>query len=455
MEGIENASPSDDIRRPLLEGRGFDGEINDEEQQVILEEWNASVSAFVSSDGGDDNASCYCSVEEFSTPDLSFDADDDRQERQGELQEEQEYTVIITRSRNSERAAIAASKFFDVCTATLIPDFEPILGSYSVTSENTSSSSSSSNDDENSNEDESENSNSNQSRRQPRRLAESSGVVKFLKFVIVTLGSIALARKSVVAIGIDDRDQSLDVQQILIYEGDSILRDLAVFFVVGRMYQRTGVDTLEWMFWGLLANLYFESQASIRWMQHSATPYEMHCLWPWQLWAFAIIVVIGGAILLFAHAITAHIQGRLWISLGETLVCLVVFVGPVIASPYAHFHHWFAGFLFGMHANHHQKWWSRATMAYCWGMYVNGIAVYGRDPLLTCDYARFLAEDQNCPFEVKGEVPSGPPQDPGGFVLPLLRQLVLRVMHISVSNGDGEYPDITDWRNCSSSGYHP
>ena len=37
-------------------------------------------------------------------------------------------------------------------------------------------------------------------------------------------------------------------------------------------------------------------------------------------------------------------------------------------------------------------------MAWCWGMYVNGIAVYGRDPVLTCEYSYFLTLDNRCPY---------------------------------------------------------
>lgn len=41
------------------------------------------------------------------------------------------------------------------------------------------------------------------------------------------------------------------------------------------------------------------------------------------------------------------------------------FMAPVMTSSYFHFHHWFAGWLIGMHANF-DVWWSRAAMAYCW-----------------------------------------------------------------------------------------
>jgi hypothetical protein len=85
-----------------------------------------------------------------------------------------------------------------------------------------------------------------------------------------------------------------------------------------------------------------------------------------------------------------------------------------------------------MHANI-DTWWSKVTMAYFWGMYVNGIAVYGRDSLLTCDYANFMMKDQQCPMENNDNI-----------LLLLMPNFFL---------DDNTHP--SDWRNCSSKGYHP
>jgi hypothetical protein len=471
MEGRESLSVSSELRRPLLEGDLRDNDDDDEEEQAaiaILEEWNASVSAFVAENGGEDNLDCYCASIEPSPESEEID-DDDNDDNDN--------------AAAASKWAMIASKLATIGTATLLPDAEPTLGSYSMASDdNNNNNNNNNNDNDNDNDDDEindDNNNNNQgdersSRRQRRRLVRSIGVIKFLKFVVITLGSIALVRSAVVAVGISDRDVSLTLQQIWMYEGDSILRDLAFFFVVGRMHHRTGVDTLEWLGFGLLANLYFESQVYFEWMQHSATPYEMHCLWPWKLWAFAILVVAGMAGLVVAHARVAHNHrednGRLWNTTGELLLCAVFFVLPVVASPYAHFHHWFAGWFLGMHANLHHKWWSRATMAYCWGMYVNGIAVYGRDPLLTCDYALFLVHDQHCPIDIDiggatatvttMTITNPPQQDDEGVVgtasglVPLLGDLLFQLLINPGGDIDG-ISDSPDWTNCSNSGYHP
>lgn len=429
-----------DLRRPLLEHAQPENDNDDdndyeniEEQASFLEEWNASVAAFVADDGGEDNVDCHCSSIEHE-PDSDSDDDYDFEER----------AVEEDNSSDSSRWAVISSNLCRICKATLLPDAPPTLGSYFVESNDQG------HQENQENENVSEGGDESGRIKEPRRLVDGPGAIKFLKLAVLTFGSIALVRWAVIAVGISDRDQSLTMTQIWVYEGDSILRDLAVFFVVGRMHHRTGVDTLEWIGFGLLANLYFESQAYLWWMQHSATPYEMHCLWPWQLWAFASIVILGVAGLLVGHAIVAHRHGRLWIAVGELLGCLGVFVLPVVASPYAHFHHWFAGWLLGMHANLHNEWWSRATMAYCWGMYVNGIAVYGRDPLLTCDYARFLAIDQNCPISMIGN-DLGQDNSRGGGLISFLGELLF-----GLANGGGfEESNPPNWRNCTDSGYHP
>jgi len=459
MEGRESLSVSSDLQRPLLEGDLRDDD--DEEEQsatAILEEWNASVSAFVAENGGEDNLDCFCASIEQDSP--ASEANDD------------DAAVAAAAAAADSKWAMIASRLATIGTATLFPDAEPTLGSYLVASDN--------NDDESNNNDgsdsdsDSDNRNNRSPRRQPRRLVKSIAVIKFLKFVVITLGSIAFVRSAVVAVGISDRDVSLTLPQIWRYEGDSILRDLAFFFAVGRMHHRTGVDTLEWLGFGLLANLYFEAQVFFEWMQHSSTPYEMYCTWPWKLWAFAIVVVAGTVGLVVAHARVAHRDdGRLWSTAGEFLLCGALFVLPVVASPYAHFHHWFAGWFLGMHANLHHKWWSRAAMAYCWGMYVNGIAVYGRDPLLTCDYALFLVHDQQCPIDIGGAITTTERNplhhddgdgividtDTASGLIPLLGELLLRLLSsnpsgISDSDIDG-ISDSPDWRNCTNSGYHP
>jgi hypothetical protein len=69
-------------------------------------------------------------------------------------------------------------------------------------------------------------------------------------------------------------------------------------------------------------------------------------------------------------------------------------------------------------------------MAWCWGMYINGIAVYGRDPVLTCEYAYFLSMDNRCPY----------------------MSCYVEAMNDTITNVTEMV--AADWRNCSAEGFH-
>lgn len=224
----------------------------------------------------------------------------------------------------------------------------------------------------------------------------SNFATKLLKFIAYTFFSIGVVHV-VVAHLFDDRDRALTVAAIWRYEADLIARDCLVFFVVGRLWEKNGIDHLAWMGTALLANVYFESQNFVWFLQHSVTLFQMHCIWPWELWVFALLLIVVAAALVGAHAAKAWRDRRLVHKLTEVGMCVLLFVVPVATSDYFHLHHWYAGWLMGMQFNYN-VWWSRLAMAWCWGMYVNGIAVYGRDPVLTCEYAYFLSLDNRCPY---------------------------------------------------------
>lgn len=226
-----------------------------------------------------------------------------------------------------------------------------------------------------------------------------------------------------------------------LYEGNLITMDALVYFVVGRLHQRDGVDHLAWIFWAALASLYSSWITTVSFLQHSVTLYEMHCLWPAALWIFVLLVtplVISIAVL---HVRRAVSEGIFIQKIVEVLACLLLFLLPLMSSPYFHLHHWFAGWLIGMHCNF-DVWWSRAVLAWSWGVYINGIAVYGRDPLLTCGYAYWITVNNACPF-VK-------------CYLDGIKEQREHPQHAnSTTNHTFVQPMLPpDWRNCSASSYH-
>ena len=165
--------------------------------------------------------------------------------------------------------------------------------------------------------------------------------------------------------------------------------------------------------------------------------YPFIIAWPWQLWIFVAILVplIGTVVLL--HVIRAYQTRILVQKVIELGLCFFFFMAPLMPSPYFHLHHWYAGWFLGMHCNFDESW-SRLVMAWCWGMYINGIAVYGRDPVLTCEYAFFLTVDQHCPY-VK-------------CYLEAMAQQHNVTANISHPVQEMIKPN---WRNCSADSYHP
>jgi len=228
-------------------------------------------------------------------------------------------------------------------------------------------------------------------------ILEANGVAtKLLKFVVWTFAMIAVVH-FLVAHLFEDRDKMLRWDYIWRYESDLIVRDCVVFFVVGRLWEKPGIDNLAWMATAVMSNMYFESQNFVWFLQHSVTLFQMHCIWPWELWVFALVLIVAAGGLVAAHALKAYRDKMVASKLTEVGLCVLFFMVPMITSDYFHLHHWYAGWLMGMQFNY-DVWWSRLAMAWCWGMYVNGIAVYGRDPVLTCEYAYFLTLDNRCPY---------------------------------------------------------
>jgi hypothetical protein len=198
-----------------------------------------------------------------------------------------------------------------------------------------------------------------------------------------------------------------------------------------------GMDTLYTLCFIGLANFYSSYITDFTMFQHSFTLYEMHCIWPLSLWMFVLLLIPLMSGIVFFHVYETIRQEIIISKTIEMILCLLVTFYPYLGSPYFHLHHWYAGWLVGMHLNYN-TWWSRACMAWCWGCYINGIAVYGRDPVLTCGYALFISQDQRCPFIQCYVNALNDPQ------------------HHTGHNNETQAPMvIPDWRNCSSSAYKP
>jgi hypothetical protein len=271
------------------------------------------------------------------------------------------------------------------------------------------------------------------------RFLDGVAAVKLLKFLAVTLLGI-VSMFHIVRWMDWEHDAKYNVSDMITYELSLIVQDTVLFFVVGRLYLLPSVDHLAWIGVAFAANIYSSYITSFSFLQYSATLYEMHCTWPLELWMFTCVAVPIVVAVVILHVLHVIRTGVLLMKLIEIIATFFLLMGPLLTSPYFHLHHWFAGFFFGMHFNF-DVWWSRAVMAWCWGCYINGIAVYGRDPVLTCGYAYFLTVSQHCPY-----------------VTCYLQALAHPTYHNDTHNHTvvDVAPMVTpDWRNCSANAYHP
>ena len=218
---------------------------------------------------------------------------------------------------------------------------------------------------------------------------------------------------------------------MILHEGQPILMDTLFFFIVGRLYRQRGVDHIAWLSTMLASGLFTSLETYVPFLQNSVTLYAMHCIWPWKLWVFVIGVITLCSAIVVLHIRQLIQDNLLAMKIFEMSLCILLFMLPPMSSPYFHFHHWFAGWLVGMHCNL-DTWWSRLTMAWCWGAYINGIAVYGRDPLLTCGYAFYLSWSNRCPY----------------------LQCYVDEMK-NHTHGNYQIMEPQDWRNCSAADYVP
>lgn len=230
-----------------------------------------------------------------------------------------------------------------------------------------------------------------------QQLLDSVEAVKLFKFFGVTTLFIIFIHEFVRWFDLE-HDTEYSFSDMILYDGPQIVLDIVGFYVIGRLYKKKiAVDHLAFLLVLLISSLYVSLANKVSWYQHSFTLYEVHCEWPWQLFIFVAVVVPLSFMVIFKHiqySVRTRVVGM---KLIEIAFCVILFLVPQVSHANFHLHHWYVGWLVGMHCNF-DTWWSRATMAWCWGLYVNGIAVYGRDPLQTCDYAFYISKDTRCSF---------------------------------------------------------
>jgi hypothetical protein len=150
---------------------------------------------------------------------------------------------------------------------------------------------------------------------------------------------------------------------MILYDGNYIILDVMVFYVVGRLFRQRGVDHVGWVLISWLSAFYASWTTTFAFLRYSVSLYEMYCKWPYALWVFCSVLIPLVVVVIGKHVQYAVHQRVLVLKLVEILLTVAFCLAAVASDPNFHFHHWYAGWLIGMHANF-DTWWSRATMAW-------------------------------------------------------------------------------------------
>mmetsp|Transcript_10912 Transcript_10912/g.31319 ORF Transcript_10912/g.31319 Transcript_10912/m.31319 type:complete len:272 (+) Transcript_10912:452-1267(+) len=196
--------------------------------------------------------------------------------------------------------------------------------------------------------------------------------------------------------------------------------------------------------------------AEVPLFQTSISLYEAYCSWGMVTY-IAVVAYLGLVVtVVLAHCIYARQRGQLSSWLVESFASIGVAVVPAFRASF-HFHHWLLGWIVAVLARH-PPWWSELTQALALGVYVNGIAIYGRDPVLGCEAVVFRATSTYCPMV---DIITGGSQGGGGGAFPESNSSFAGGGNSSSGSDDavivggdkGGSFDSVNWWNCSSSPY--
>ena len=225
---------------------------------------------------------------------------------------------------------------------------------------------------------------------------------RLAKFLVVTAACLVIVHGYVVLAG-GKRDPTYDLSAMAAYDGTAIAADAVVFFVVARLHEAPAVDTLAEVV-PLLVTAIGQSwgHTHLRSLQHSITPYDIRCNWSGPM--YLLIGICGSLLLalLVAHCREVGRRRRTLRALLELAGTALVFAVPLAAAgeprAFVHVHHWYWAWFLGMHCNLHGTRWSAPARSALWGIYVNGVAVFGRDPVLGCAESLYRSRSQACPY---------------------------------------------------------
>ncbi|KAL3807715.1 hypothetical protein ACHAXA_005728 [Cyclostephanos tholiformis] len=197
-------------------------------------------------------------------------------------------------------------------------------------------------------------------------------------------------------------DENYTLRDFVRYDFHVVLLDLLFFFVVGRLHDAScrGIDCiLPWGVFIALGAVYPSISNDFEFLRHSVSMYDINCGWPAILFVYAFFLLVLSFTFAVALARSHHRRMVLRSRIVEVIALFCLFILPyaTLAGDSLHLHHWFVMWWLGMQSNS-PEFWARSFQAYAIGSYINGIAVYGRDPILECKHAFYVSTSQHCAF---------------------------------------------------------
>ena len=175
-----------------------------------------------------------------------------------------------------------------------------------------------------------------------------------------------------------------------------VMQDSTLWFLLGRLHVRRGVDCLNYILPLSLGAWFMTAIGVFDDMHASLSQESIERDWTKVTW----VGFFGGAavtvVVMLAHMYKMVQDGLLAKRVVELGGVACVAVWPVYGNENFHPHHWFVAWFGGMHLNLRYEWsfWFQGLV---WGIYVNGIAVYGRDNLLGCLEDKYRSLNDGCP----------------------------------------------------------
>jgi hypothetical protein len=123
---------------------------------------------------------------------------------------------------------------------------------------------------------------------------------------------------------------------MLLFDSSHIALDIIVFFFVGRLHQRSGVDSLTWCLPVIVAaTIQLSGATNLPAVDHSITPYEIHCLWKWQTWTLMVLGAVPLLLgLVFVHLRYAYVHDFLGRKVTHFFTCTIgTMLGFLVCMP--------------------------------------------------------------------------------------------------------------------------